>query len=311
MPLSRSTEYSAEVLFQGEASLKAMGLICLVGFGLIFGLCAWLGVPTSYFGLVFLGALGVNSVLLMISYKKLKARAKRVTLVSFTPPVLSVPDQEPLDLTSAHDLCVLEGEGRLVLSIQSPLFVDIGLEGLSRREAEEAFEAPWFIESDSHVGSINLSLAPDKIEFSRALMAEAGRNRVVNQSFTTWSSYPWDQPCAPKPISADATPDSLSEQLVWPDKEIGVSASYLFFREEERWRILPLGGGLEVSLKTESSLLNLQGGTPVKYVYVLLRSPQTQAQICMEDSGSIHEGEISTATRRAFVAFVNSRNRCP
>ncbi len=93
------------------------------------------------------------------------------------------------------------------------------------------------------------------------------------------------------------------------DKEIGVSASYIFFREEERWRILPLCGGLEVSLKTESSLLNLQGGTPVKYVYVLLRSPQTQAQICMEDSGSIHEGEISTATRRAFVAFVNSRTR--
>ncbi len=309
MPSSKSPEYSANVVFQGEASVKAIVLIYVVGFGLVFGICAGLGLGSGYYGLVFLGALVISSILVMLSYKKLKARAQRVAVVSFTPPVLFVPDQEPLDLTSAHDLRVLECEGRLFLHIRTPLFVDIGLGGLSRTEAEEAFGAPYFIEPDAHVGPANLTLDPDHIEFSRALIAEAGRNRMANQSFAIWKSYPWDQPYDPRPLSPEATPDTLSEQLAWPDPEIGVSASYIFFREEEQWRILPLGGGLEVSLETEASTLSFQNRTAVTYVYVLLRSPETQARICMKESGSIHPGEINTAARRAFVAFVNSRTR--
>ena len=303
------TDYAAEVSFQGAISLRDVGLIYLAGFSLIIGICAWQAVPMSHYGLVFLSALAFSSVLLMALYNKLKTRSRRMAVVSFRSPVLFIPDQEPFDLSRAHSLSIVETQGNLAVRVHSPVLATIALEGISRREAEESFDAPWFIESRAHPPMLTLALELEHIDFSRALLAVSGRSRMNNLSFAVWNSYPWDEPYDPRPLPPDATPDSLQEQAVWPDRKIGVSASYLFFQEDQGWRILPLGGGLEISLETDSSVMRRQGGVPVKYVYVQLRSAQVQARICMEDSGSVHEGASEADSRRAFLAFVNSRTR--
>ena len=302
-----NAHFSAEVLFQAEVSYRAVGWLFVGGFALVFGLCAWLGVPTSHYGLVFLGGLGFSSVVVMLSLEQLKKRARRKAVVSFQSPVLTLPDHGAVDLTRQHEVGVQAFEGSLYLSISQPVLLTVALEGLSRTEAEAVFDAPWFIETVTYTPVAGLRLNANHLDFSHALLAEFGRNRMQNQAFKTWHAYPWEQPCEPKPLAQDATPESLSESLHWPDSAIGVSASYLFFQAEDGWRILPLGGGLKVSLEIDSSIMRVQGGVPVKYVYVVINSPEVQTRIRMEDSGSTQLGAESTDVRRAFVAFVNSR----
>ena len=172
MPPTPTSEYAATVEFQGQVSHTAIGLIFVSGVACVFGVSVGLGVPTSHFGLVFLGAIAFSSVLLKVSLKMLRARARRCAVVSFRPPVLHIPDHDPVNLESAHDLRIFEFQEGLFLRMREPIYVCIGLGGGLRRDAEAAFEAPWFIESVAVAPRVDLSLKAEDRGFSLKLIEE-------------------------------------------------------------------------------------------------------------------------------------------
>ena len=152
-----------------------------------------------------------------------------------------------------------------------------------------------------------MTLTQEQSDFCQRLLEEAGRNKTLNAAFAKWNAYPWDAPCVPGLIAPGTTPEELGEELLWPDRSIGVSASYLFYQEVDAWRILPLGDRLAVSLEEGHKGLTTQSGTLMTFVYVQIRAPGFQARVCMDDSGAVNAGGSMTESRRAFVAFVNSR----
>ena len=299
---------SATVVYQHSIGWKTVGGIFGLCLAAAYGVALGLGVPASYYGLVGLGGLVLSVVVLLVFYKALNARARQETEVSFRGAVLTIAGEPPIDLRCAHTLTIREHQGVLHLGVMNAsVLTSIRLEGVTRDQAAAAFDAPWFIEAVDCAPASKMTLTEAHGALCLRLIEEAGRCKAHNAAFAVWNAYPWSAPCAPAPCEPGTTPEALGEALVWVDGALGVSASYLFYREADAWRILPLGNGLTVTLEEGPRGLHFQSGTLMTYVFAQICASGVQARVCMEDSGAVNGGGSMSDSRRAFVSFVNSR----